>query len=74
MFNYIQDVILMEFARCKVRQPVKQTASKLSALKQKGANPRWQLKQQQSDKKDEEESEKKPHTCGHHSGHKVKKH
>ena len=63
----------MEFTRCKVGQPIKQTASKLFAVKQKGANPKWQPKQQQSDKKDNEESEKKPCTCGHHGGHEVKK-
>jgi len=74
MFNYIQDTILMEHARLKAGQPVKQTMSKLSAVKWKGANPKWQPKQQPSDKKDEEESEKKPHTCGHCSGCKVKKH
>jgi len=63
----------MEFARHKAGQPIKQTASKLSAVKWKGANPKWQPKQQQSDKKDKEESEKKPHTCGCCSGYKVKK-
>jgi len=40
MFNYIQDAILMEHARLKAGQPVKQTVSKLSAVKQKGANPK----------------------------------
>jgi len=65
----------MEFARCKAGQPIKQTASKLSTVKQKGTNPKWQLKQQQqSNKKDEEKSEKKPHACRHCSGHEVKKH
>jgi len=56
-----------------VGQSIKQTTSKLSAVKQKGANPKWQPKQQQSDKKDKEESEKKPHTCRCHSGYEVKK-
>ena len=61
-FIYIWDVILMEHARVKAGQPVKQTTSKLSAVKWKGANPKWQPKQQPSDKKDEEESsDKKPH-------------
>ena len=62
----------MEAARHKLGQPIKQTANKLSSVKQKGANPKWQLKQQQSNKKDNEESEKKP--CAHRccSGHKVK--
>ena len=41
MFNYIWDAILMEHARLKVGQPIKQTVSKLSAVKQKGANPKW---------------------------------
>jgi len=49
--------------------------SKLSAIKRKGANPKWQPKQQLSEKKDDEESsEKKPHAHGHHSGKEVKKH
>ena len=78
MFNYVQDAILMEHARhnFKMGQPVKQTVSKLSAVKWKGTNPKWQPKQQQqpSDKKDKEESEKKPHACGCCSGHEVKKH
>jgi len=65
-FNYVRDAILIEFARCKAGQPVKQTASKLSA--------KWQPKQQQSNKKDNEESKRKPHACGCHSGCKVKKH
>jgi len=73
-FNYVWDAILMEAAKHKLGQPVKQTVSKLSAVKQKGANPKWQPKQQQSDKKDEEESEKKPCAHRHHSGHEVKKH
>ena len=49
--------------------------NKLSAVKQKGANPKWQPKQQQqsSDKKDNEESEKKPHAHGCHSSCEVKK-
>jgi len=64
----------MEHARVKVGQPIKQTVSKLSTVKWKGANPKWQPKQQSSNKKDEEESEKKPHAHGQHSGHKVKKH
>jgi len=73
-FNYVWDVILIEFTRCKLGQPIKQTASKLSTVKWKGTNPKWQPKQQQSDKKDDEESEKKP--CAHRcrSGHEVKKH
>ena len=59
----------------KAGQPIKQTASKLSAVKQKGANPKWQPKQQPSDKKDKEESsDKKPHAHGCHSGQEVKKH
>jgi len=75
MFNYIQDAILMEHSCLKVNQPVKQTASKLSAVKQKGANPKWQPKQQLSEKKnDEESSDKKPHACGHCSSKEVKKH
>ena len=48
---------------------------KLSIIKQKGTNPKWQLKQQLSNKKDEEEiSDKKPHAHGRHSGCEVKKH
>jgi len=74
-FNYIQDAILMEHSCLKANQMVKQTVSKLSAVKQKGANPKWQPKQQSSDKKDDEESsEKKPCTQGHHSGKETKKH
>ena len=74
-FNYVWDMILMEHARVKAGQAIKQTMSKLSAVKQKGTNPKWQPKQQLSDKKNEEESsDKKPHAHGHHSGHKVKKH
>jgi len=65
----------MEHSWLKAGQPVKQTVSKLSTVKQKGANPRWQLKQQSSDKKDDEESsEKKPCAHGHHSSKEVKKH
>ena len=64
----------MEHTRLKAGQPIKQTASKLSTIKQKGTNPKWQPKQQPSDKKDKEESEKKPCAHGHHSGCKVKKH
>jgi len=72
MFNYVWDSILMEHARLK--EPVKQTTSKLFAVKQKGTNHKWQPKQQPSDKKDEEESsDKKPHACGCHSGCEVKK-
>jgi len=63
----------MEFARCKAGKPIKQTASKLSAVKWKGANPKWQSKQQQSDKKDDEESEKKPCAHGCCNGCEVKK-
>jgi len=66
----------MEYAWVKAGQPAKQTASKLSAVKQKGANPKWQPKQQQqlSDKKNNEESsEKKPRAHGCHSGKEVKK-
>jgi len=66
MFNYVRDAILMEHSRLKANQQVKQTVSKLSAVKRKGANPKWQPKQQSSNKKDEEESsEKKPHAQGH---------
>jgi len=73
-FNYIQDAILMEHSHVKANQPVKQTASKLSAVKRKGANPKWQPKQQLSDKKDDDESsEKKPRAQGCHSGKEVKK-
>jgi len=64
----------MEYARHKAGQPIKQTANKLSAVKQKGTNQKWQPKQQQSNKKDNEESEKKPHAHRHHNGCKVKKH
>jgi len=65
----------MEHSCIKANQPVKQTASKLSAVKQKGANPKWQLKQQSSDKKDDEESsEKKPRAHGCCSSKEVKKH
>jgi len=65
----------MEHAQVKAGQPIKQTASKLSAVKQKGTNPKWQSKQQPSNKKDKEESsEKKPCAHGCHSGKEVKKH
>jgi len=66
----------MEHTQVKVGKPTKQTASKLSTVKWKGANPKWQPKQQQqlSDKKDDEKSEKKPHAHGHHSSQEVKKH
>jgi len=65
----------MEHSWLKVGQPVKQTVSKLSAVKQKGTNPKWQPKKQLSDKKDDEESsEKKPCAHGCHSGKEVKKH
>jgi len=65
----------MEHSRVKANQPVKQTVSKLSAVKQKGANPKWQPKQQSSEKKDDEESsEKKPCARGRRSGKEVKKH
>jgi len=67
-------MILMEHAQVKVGQPIKQTVSKLSAVKQKGTNPNWQPKQQLSDKKNKEESsDKEPCACGHCSGHEVKK-
>jgi len=65
----------MEHSCLKANQPVKQTASKLSTVKQKGTNPKWQPKQQSSKKKDDEESfNKKPHAHGRHSSKKVKKH
>jgi len=32
----------MEHARVKAGQAIKQTTSKLSAVKQKGTNPKWQ--------------------------------
>jgi len=74
-FNYIQDAILMEYSHLKANQPVKQTVSKLSAVKWKGANPKWQPKQKSSKKKDDEESsEKKPCARGCRSGKEVKKH
>ena len=61
MFNYVRDAILMEHSCLKANQPAKQTMSKLSTVKWKGANPKWQPKQQSSNKKDDEESsEKKP--------------
>jgi len=64
----------MEYSHLKANQPVKQTASKLSAVKRKGANPKWQPKQQSSEKKDDEESsEKKPCARGCHSSKEVKK-
>jgi len=73
-FNYVQDAILMEHSHLKANQPVKQTASKLSTVKRKGANPKWLPKQQSSDKKDDEESsEKKPCAQGCRSGKEVKK-
>jgi len=73
-FNYVQDAILMEHSHLKANQPVEQTVSKLFAVKRKGANPKWQPKQQSSDKKDNKESsEKKPCTCGHRSSKEVKK-
>jgi len=73
-FNYVRDAILMEHSRLKANQLVKQTVSKLSAVKQKGANPKLQPKQQLSEKKDDEEtSEKKPCAWGHHSSKEVKK-
>jgi len=75
MFNYVWDAILMEHSHVKANQLVKQITSKLSAVKQKGTNPKWQPKQQLSDKKDDEESsEKKPHARGCWSGKEVKKH
>jgi len=74
IFNYIQDAILMEHTRLKAGQPVKQTMSKLSIVKWKGANSKLQSKQQPSDKKDEEKSEKKSCAWGCHSSHEVKKH
>jgi len=74
-FVYVQDAILMEHARVKVGQPIKQTANKQSTVKQKGAHPKWQPKQQPSNKKDDKgSSDKEPWAHGHHSGHKVKKH
>jgi len=74
-FNYVRDAILMEYSCLKANQPVKQTVSKLSAVKQKGTNPKWQPKQQSSEKKDDEESsEKKPHARGCRSSKEVKKH
>jgi len=64
----------MEHSWVKVGQPVKQTASKLSAVKWKGTNPKWQPKQQPSNKKDEEgSSDEKPCAYGHQSGCEVKK-
>jgi len=64
----------MEHARLKAGQPIKQTINKLSTVKWKGANPKWQPKQQPSDKKDDKESsEKKPHACGCCSSQEVKK-
>jgi len=75
MFNYIRDVILMEHSQLKAGQPVKQTVNKLFTVKQKDTNPKWQPKQQPSDKKDDEESsDKKPQACGHCSSKEVKKH
>ena len=75
MFNYVRDAILMEHSHLKANQLAKQTVSKLSAVKRKGANPKWQPKQQLSKKKDNEESsDKKPHTYGCCSGKEVKKH
>jgi len=63
----------MEYSHLKANQPVKQTTSKLSAVKQKGTNPKWQPKQLLSNKKDDEESsEKKPRAWGRHSGKEVK--
>jgi len=65
----------MEYSHLKANQLVKQTTSKLSTVKWKGANPKWQPKQQSYDKKDDEESsEKKPRAWGHRSGKEVKKH
>jgi len=65
----------MEHSCLKANQPVKQTVNKLSAVKRKGANPKWQPKQQSSNKKDDEESsKKKPHARGHRSSKEVKKH
>jgi len=64
----------MEHTWVKVGKPVKQTTNKLSAVKWKGTNPKWQPKQQVSNKKDEEESsEKKPHAHSCHSSKEVKK-
>jgi len=64
----------MQHSHLKANQPVKQTASKLSTVKWKGANPKWQPKQQSSEKKDDEESsEKKPCAWGRCSGKEVKK-
>ena len=64
----------MEYSCLKANQLVKQTASKLSAVKRKGTNPKWQPKQQLSEKKDDEESsEKKPRARGRRSGKEVKK-
>jgi len=64
----------MEYSRLKANQLVKQTVNKLSAVKRKGANPKWQPKQQLSEKKDDEEfSEKKPCAWGCRSGKEVKK-
>jgi len=65
----------MEYSCLKANQLVKQTVSKLSAVKWKGTNPKWQPKQQSSEKKDNEESsEKKPCTQGCRSRKEVKKH
>jgi len=44
-FNYVWDSILMEHAQLKAGQPIKQTVSKLSTVKWKGTNPKWQPKQ-----------------------------
>jgi len=64
----------MEHSCLKANQPVKQTVNKLSAVKRKGANPKWQPKQQSSNKKDDKESsEKKPHAWGYCSDKEVKK-
>jgi len=66
----------MEYSHVKAGKPVKQTMNKLSAVKWKDANPKWQPKQQQwSDKKDDDESsEKEPCAHGCRSGKELKKH
>jgi len=65
----------MEHSQLKAGQPEKQTVNKLSTVKQKGTNSKWQPKKQPSNKKDKEESsDKKPCARGHYSGHEVKKH
>ena len=74
-FNHVRDGIVAESQRRQaVKRPQQDVANKISAVKRKGANPKWQAKQKQPESGDKtpESQQQKQRPRGCCAGKKVK--